>query len=633
MKKLLLVVSIVTVLSVPAVAPADFTLTNPGVTGTGSGDATGTAIISDTGPWDVPDAGGFMDTETVTPSSAAIAFQESHVEAHDGTGSVSTSVGTHTDTRVIGGNTVTATTSGSTFATVDKENNPPRALLFSEATSRLIAAGGAGTIIDNEFFNTQTGFMLADADAYAYSTGNDSADPATITDVTAGAKGSANVSYRFAGSPGPETVSIADADVSSIADINDDTTQQNLQNMGGGVVPGATATSNSYVIGKVGWTDSATLGRTFGAEAGVNAESEAEVVNDDDGPPLASAAAEGNVDVNFTYRPIANPVFSFLGNAGGSVASEAKIPEGYERPEDEGFHNDGSGVVQSSAGKNAVGVAGADSDAGPLALAWIHATVFAASTWDDNFQAAGSAEAINPAQLGTQDPQYDPSMTVGTQFGAFSAAMGSSTLTNAQVNASVAVMGEDQDRGLEEGEAVFASAFGFSVASLNNTMNGYVDADGNGDRNAGDPDLFGLSGENAFAGVGSVALADTHEDDDGLAVTGTADAVNLFGVASSPSYYGTINNGASSASVTPVFETFNNADDFEVGYYRRASSASADNVGGTNYPNALAHNQMFGLLGNENAPWWSTYAEPSDMFFSDGLFEHLAVGFIGGGGN
>ena len=632
--------------AVPAVH-ADFTLTDPGVSGTGSGDAIGTAIISDTGPWDVPDVGGFMDTETVTPTSAAIAFQESHVEALDGTGTVSTNVGAHTDTQVIGGNNVTATTSGSTSVSVDKENNPARATLFSEATSRLIAAGGTGTITNNEFFNTQTGFMLTNADAYAYSTGNDSADRTTITDVTADASGSANVLYRFAGSPGPETVSIADADVSSTADIDEDTTQQNV---GGIVVPGATATSNSYVIGKVGWTDSETLGQTFGAEVGINAESEAVTVDEDDDPPLATAAAAGNVDVDFTYRPIANPVFSFLGNAGGSAASDAAILDEDDRPADAGFDNDGVGTVQSAAGKNAVGVSGTAVDASPLALAWLHATVSVFDNPDveeDDFQAIGNAVAINPAQFATQDPVYDPSMTVGTQYGTFSAAMGSSTLTNARVEASIEVLGEDDDEGLDDNEAVFASAFGFAVSALDRDMLGYVDSNLSGARDAGDSTLFNLASENAFVGQGSIALADLEEDDptedaegqhfdDDTAVTVTANTYNLFGTASSPSFFGTMNNGDSSASITPVFEEFIDANDFEVDHYDRASSASADSVTGTNYPVGLALNEMDTQLGFNNVPWWTTYFAPTDEIGGGDAragFLEGAIGFIGAGGN
>ena len=183
--------------AVPA-AQADFTLTNPGVSGTGSGESVGTGIISDTGPWVLPEVGGFMDTETVTPSSAAVAFQQSHVEATDGTASVSTSV-THTDTQVIGGDTVTATGSGSTSVTVEKENNPGRPELINEATARLLAAGGSGTVTGNEVFNTTTGFMVADADAFAFSVGNEDPNAADVTDATANAKGAASVNYQICG--------------------------------------------------------------------------------------------------------------------------------------------------------------------------------------------------------------------------------------------------------------------------------------------------------------------------------------------------------------------------------------------------------------------------------------------------
>ena len=167
-------------------ASADFSLTDPGVSGSGSGDSLGTATIADTGPWNLPEP-GFMEEKTVTPSSAAIAYQESHVEAHDGTASVSTSV-TQTDTQSVGGDSVTATTSGSTSASAERDNGTD---LYNEATARLIAAGGAGAVTNSNFVNTETGFMVANADTYAISDGNDDPDAATVTDASASAKGSA----------------------------------------------------------------------------------------------------------------------------------------------------------------------------------------------------------------------------------------------------------------------------------------------------------------------------------------------------------------------------------------------------------------------------------------------------------
>ena len=135
---------------------ADFTLTDPGVSGSGSGDSLGTATIANTGPWDLPEP-GFMEEKTITSSSGAIAFQESHVEAHNGTAGVSTSV-TQTDTQSAGDDSVTAITSGSTSASVEKDNDPARPQLLNEATARLIAAGGAGAVTNSSFVNTETGF-------------------------------------------------------------------------------------------------------------------------------------------------------------------------------------------------------------------------------------------------------------------------------------------------------------------------------------------------------------------------------------------------------------------------------------------------------------------------------------------
>ena len=98
----------------------------------------------------------------------------------------------------------------------------------------------------------------------------------------------------------------------------------------------------------------------------------------------------------------------------------------------------------------------------------------------------------------------------------------------------------------------------------------------------GSENLFSLSTGNAFVGVGSIVIAD--EDDDRKPewlppLSATANAYNLYGTASTPSYSGAVNNGHSSASVI--------AD--EDGLYERANSAGADLVTGTNYPIVIGH--------------------------------------------
>ena len=189
---------------------------------------------------------------TVTPTSGAVAFQESHAEAHDGTAEASTS-GTQTDTQSAGDDTVMAVASGSTSATVEKERDPASTQLYNEAIARLLAAGGAGTITGSEYVNTETGFMLADADTSAKSDSNVAPNAESVTDAAASVRGSAEAAYQFAGFPGSETVSVSDADVVSTADFDGDTTI--------GEISGSTG--NARVQGLVGWTDSDTQGQAF----------------------------------------------------------------------------------------------------------------------------------------------------------------------------------------------------------------------------------------------------------------------------------------------------------------------------------------------------------------------------------
>ena len=598
------------VVALPTSGFAAFNMTSPSTSSGGSGNAMGTASITSEGPFDVPEGGGFLNDATVTPTGTAISFQQSHAIAWDGTANASTS-GTITETGsgVNAGDTVTATTSGSTIATAQKENDPVRPTLWNEATGTLIAAGGSGTVL-SQFFNTTTGFMLADSDAQADSTG--STDATAGTDATANSKGAASVTYGFAGAGGPETLSVADANNTANADINGDTT----------VADTATATARAWSNGILGWTNSPVIGVTIGGLVGLNAESQAEVIEDtNNGRPTADSSAAGSVDLSFQLRPITNPIFALTAAASGSATSDASFNATFADDEEE------EGLIQSAGGKNALGFATTAATDGDMALAWLHSTV-SMYAYDDDFQGSGNAEAINPAQFAEEEPVYDPSVTVTHGDAVYNAAMGSSSLINAQVNASAEVTGDDEDEGLDNNEALFVSAFGFAVAAQNRASQSFVDSDSDGTLDAGEPILFNLATENAFTGQGSIALTDNDHDDDDLDVTVSADALNLYGTASSPSFSASMDNGQSSASVVPVFSN----GDWD--YMQRAASASADSLTGTNYPTAVAHNEVDGLLDFTNVPWWANYMAPTfDPGDSDAQFEHLAVGFIGAGGN
>ena len=184
----------------------------------------------------------------------------------------------------------------------------------------------------------------------------------------------------------------------------------------------------SFVLGKVGWTNSPTLGVTVGAEAGLNADSALEVFDDDTSVPSSTAASAGNVNLAFTLRPIANPIFSIIAAAGGSAESDATSTA--ERLDE--VEQSGEGIIQATAGKNAIGFATTAAEGGDTAMAWMHATVLVHDTDDDDFQGQGNAVAINPAQLGVRDPVYDPSVTVTHGNAVYNAAMGSSSESNAR---------------------------------------------------------------------------------------------------------------------------------------------------------------------------------------------------------
>ena len=573
------------VLVLPVCSWAAITMTNPSVSGTGSGNSMGTATITSEGPWDIQ-APGFFDEATVTPTGTAISFQQSHAIAWDGTATASTS-GTITETGsgATAGDSVTATTSGSTSATAQKENDPVRAELWNEATSRLLAAGGAGTVA-GPFFTTSTGFMIVDSWVHTDSTG--SIDATAGTDASGSSKGGATVAYTFAGRSSAETLNLTSANVAATSDVNGDTT----------VVLPSFAHGEANAGGVMGWTDSPTTGQAFGSFLNLDSETYVDRLYDIsvNALPSSTADAAGNLALSFVYRPIANPVFSMSGNVTGSTDSEAAITQG-------------NGYVEAQGIKAAVGTSGTQTDLPAGALAWIAGNAHIAATANIGietlFDGTAQGHAVNPAVLGAAEVNPDPSMTVGTQNGTFSAAMGSSSLVNAEVTA-IGVADE-----LSPADEVIASAFAFAAAVDDEFDTEAVPGVG----------IYNLAGPYAFVGQGSIAAADTAEDGVENATSASASVLNMFGSATSPAYSGTLNNGDSDAVIAQD-------DDFVT---QRTSSAGADSVSGTNYPVAIAHNQMFGTFTSDiNSPWFAMFPDTEPGI---GDFDHLAVGFIGAGGN
>ena len=306
--------------------------------------------------------------------------------------------------------------------------------------------------------------------------------------------------------------------------------------------------------------------------------------------PSATADAAGNVELSFVYRPITNPVFSFLGAAGGSTDADSAVTQGY-------------GLASGEGAKVAIGQAGTQTDVPALAQAWL---VGNAMFWSAGGAGDAHGHAVNPAVLGETVVDPDPNMTVGTQNGTYSAAMGSSSLVNAEVEADVSVT-PDGTAGLDGADAVIATAFGFAQAAedLDNVAT------------VGTPPLswYNLGSENAFIGQGSFVGLDEGITPD-VEVAGTATTQNLYGSAAGPAYSGSFDNADSSASI---------AQDDD-GVYQRASSASADSVAGTNYPNAFAHNQMFGTaaVDPDASPWFEFFRGVLEPAASDTV-DHLAA--------
>ena len=573
------------VFSLSTAAQADFTLTDPGVTGSGSGNSTGTAVIENGNDFSAPHY-GYFERQDVTLGTVANSFQGSFVEAYDGTASVSTSAN-FTDIQNVNGDTVTTNVNGSTSASAQRDD-------VGEADSNegfavLSAAGGTGAVAND--VTTETGLITALSETYAYSSGSD--DPDASVDTTVSAKGSAGVLYRFAGSPGPETASVSDVDITASADIAND------------AQGGSYAESVGWALSLMSWTDNPTLGQIFNAQVGINSETEVENYDIEDEEDLdAQASTAANTALNFNYRPIAAPTFSFVGNAGGTVEAQSFI----DSPNEEGD-------AYADAGKHAIGRAGSSTDYPALSAAWLTADVWL-NSYDDEFTGSAQSAAVNPAVLGDGQADPDPSMTVNTQYGTYAAAMGSSSQTNSRVEAAVALdqleQGADDP---EEDDEAFASAFGFAIAAQDLTS--YA--------NLGPQQLLSLSTESAFVGFGAVTAGDEDQStDQDSPFSATANAYNLYGTASSPTYSGLINNGDASASIL----------EDENGVYQRASSASADYVSGTNYPVAIALNQSDGTIQYSNTPWWwGFYADEMPWPAGTTDYDHLAGAFIGAGGN
>ena len=696
----------------PVMSWADFTMTDPNVIGTGSGVATATSIITNDQDPTVTDQ-NFLGLQDITlDDSTAEVYQESVAVAFNGTASTSASLESATNTQTVGDDTVTATVSGTTSVTAqadiiainvsDANGNQPlngngvifeeilgaeryrpgadNNLIFNYAVSRLIAAGGQGTVEGNPFFNTETGFMLATADAEAVSRGSLEETDET-PDAQASASGNAGVQYRFAGSPGPETVTVTDASVTAEADEDYP-----------GIVPPSsnTALAVASVQSLVGWTDSPTEGQQFGSGVGINSDAtvgnvrstlpllliefatdEFDLESPDDGVfleetalPEANAAAAGNAEVNFTYRPI-SPVFSFVGNATGSTGADVEITQG-------------SGILTASGGKNAVGRSGTQLDASPLALSWLAGSVDAVANSSSDYDVVFDfiepeqneefgfllfplfafntrGYANNPAVLGDEEFDPDPSMTATTQYGTYSASMGSSSLVNSSVEAQATVEAATIEDGLDSHLIEYddggpgpnlievrharlsATAFGFAIATRDFDLSADV----------GNQEFFNLADDSAFIGMGGITGLDepTSNSEGGSQANVSANASNLFGVAVSPDHFGTLDNGNSSVAIGPN----------EDGVYERSPvNASVDLVTGDNYPVAISHNQADGALPFDasNAPWWQPFVfgntlvtnltELSEAVLGDGdnveiigldAYDHVAGAFIGGGGN
>ena len=571
LKRVFLCLSMAAIL-LPAAAWADFSMTDPSVSGFGSGESESTATFYNEGPYGVW-APGFGETARLTETEAVTAYQSSTAAAYNGTAEASTS-GTivRSGDGVNDGDSVTVTIAGSTDADAQKESDP--SLYPNSAYARLLATGGAGAV-ESPFFDTATGYMALDFTVTTVSTG--STDLTADTDASSSAKGGAVVEYTFAGQPGPETMNLDNSDISSTADVDQ------------GEASIASARNRANSGGVVGWTDDLT-GLALGSFLNLDSESTAVRVGSQavTGLPTATADAAGTLDVDFVYRP--QDEFSFAGDVNGSTDSEAAVTQG-------------NGYAEAQGIKAAVGTAGTQTDLPTGALAFVSGSVEMGgyeANGAELFGGVAEGHAVNPAVLGEADFDPDPSMTVGSQYGAFSASMGSSSLVNAEVTAT----GEANE--YENTDNLMAVAYGFAAAYAENDNNPYLTsavADG--------------TQPFAIVGQGSLVGADTAPDGTANTTAATANVPNMFGAASSPDFTGTMNNGDSSGSIAQ--------DDDLV--FQRLSSASADSVTGTNLYEAIALNQMFHTFDGTTVP---PYADIFNGLITN--LDHYATGRIIGGG-
>ena len=181
---------------------------------------------------------------------------------------------------------------------------------------------------------------------------------------------------------------MSDINITATADIDEDAQDDSY------------ADSTGWALSLMSWTDDPTLGQLFNAQVGISAETDVSHDDEEDEEDLdAQASTAANTTLNFNYRPIANPVFSFVGNAGGTVEAQSFVDSAEEE-----------GDVTADAGKHAIARAGTMTDYPALSMAWLTANVWVNSD-DDEFTGEAHAAAINPAVLGGGQADPDPSMT------------------------------------------------------------------------------------------------------------------------------------------------------------------------------------------------------------------------------
>ena len=643
----------------PTEAWAAFTNTGIRADSSGSGNATATAsVVPQTAYADVPEGldSGAVENAAFDPNGAAEAYMSAEAYAWEGTAGAN-AAGTLTETD--GTSTVTIS-GGEVSADAAKEwsspsisfdpQNEDHVAARNAAFSKIIAAAGNGTVT-SRFFDTATGFMLADMDAVAESFGS-SHNPASgeLQDAAASASGDVTVEHRFDPVNGePETLTIEGGSVTAAANI-EDYNALDLDDISDPDDTITAATAVAWTNGFTGWTaEPNSAGFGFGSRLGLNSVTLTDrgILDIPNASIKGAAGAKGAVNAAFTYRPLPPAsTFGLTGNVTGSTAAESKIANGPGAMNYEGS-------IDAHAGKGAVGTGGTQGElTAPLAAAWLVSNVDIrfGPTWSwSSLAGSGSATAVSPAASSEAESTPGAAMTVDTQIGSFSAAMGSSSEGNAQADAHASVTPGPGPLfyGLDPNDRVTASAVGFAVAA------GDDDTSDSGHDTKAAVDgitLFDLGSEYAFVGQGSFVGADEPNEFSGtdvstiVPVNAGAEVSNVYGEASSPLYSGGLNNGDSDASVTPVLN--GNGD---IIAYQRANQASADLVTGSNEIAGVSHNQRDGALTiDPNAPWWHLFTDSADAStmlpgvdaarYLDPLptadvYDNWTGAFIGGGGD